>query len=93
MDAIRLPKPVCPCIDCGGSEPDHSKDCDYMNDLHGTVRHNVGSDGLSDEDRAQMEAESAAYHDAHGGGGFDEYEECEACNDLIAECSCPHSAT
>ena len=49
----------------------------------GTVRHNVGSDGLSDEDRAQMEAESAAYYSTH----------CGACNDILAECSCPLSLT
>lgn len=33
-DAIRLSKPLCPCIDCGGSEPNHSKDCEYMKELH-----------------------------------------------------------
>lgn len=33
---------------------------EYFDD--GSIRHNVGDDGLSNEDRAQMEAQSDAYY-------------------------------
>jgi len=33
--ANLLSKDNCKCIDCGGTEPRHSSDCAYMNELHG----------------------------------------------------------
>ena len=27
----------CKCIDCGGDQPGHSKDCEYMAELHGDL--------------------------------------------------------
>lgn len=35
----------CKCIDCGGDQPGHSKDCEYMAELHGEPEAKV-PDGL-----------------------------------------------